>query len=62
MAEVKKIKLPDNSVLSIQDVRIPDISNSTAGQILKVNSARTAFELANESVTTITIRRWEEQQ
>ena len=64
MSVIKKIKtvLSGNvtTYYDIHDIRIPEIDNSTAGQIIKVNSARTTFELADESVTTITLRRWED--
>ena len=65
MSVIKKIKTViggTTTTYDIHDMRIPDISSATAGQIIKVNSGRTAFELANESVTTITIRRWEEEE
>lgn len=63
MSVIKKIKTVltgGTTTYDIHDIRIPEIDNSTAGQIIKVNSARTAFELADESVTTITLRRWED--
>lgn len=61
MANLKKVKLPDDITYNINDERIPDLTTSTAGQILKVNSSKTAFEFADQSGATITIRRWEDE-
>ena len=61
MANVKKVKLPNETIYDISDYRIPDLTNATAGQILVVNSDSTAFELADESTSSITIRRWEDE-
>ena len=50
MANVKKIRLPSNTTYNIGDYRIPDLTTSDAGKILKVNSTGSAFEIAEEAV------------
>ena len=50
MANVKKIKLPSNTTYNINDYRIPNLTASDAGKILKVNSTGDAFEITEEAV------------
>lgn len=53
MANVKKIRLPSNTTYNIGDYRIPDLTTSDAGKILKVNSTGSAFEIAQEAVQSV---------
>lgn len=53
MANVKKIKLPSNITYNINDYRIPNLTASDVGKILKVNSTGDAFEITEEAVQSV---------
>lgn len=53
MANVKKIKLPSNTTYNINDYRIPNLTASDVGKILKVNSTGDAFEITEEAVQSV---------